>query len=304
MIEPGAIFIVGVGRSGTSLLQSMLHAHPQIRFLPETGFFRRYVADRRPRRWSPERLQETLATDQQFQRAGIEPQDAAREGAWGLYLQMRKSAAGASPPRYVGDKDPRSIECLPEVKRRFPDAIVIHVMRDPRDVLLSRMKAKWSAGRPWWVHPLIYRSQFRRGRIDGARLFGEQWIELKYETLIAQPRSTLERLCEQLSLAYHPDMLAFSQAAQELVARDELSWKKETLGQLLADNAGKWRRELTSFQALFVEAACKEAFVDVGYERLSNTEKLRWRDRLLLGASPAIRSASLVAYQAARMCFS
>ena len=41
--NPKKIFIVGVGRSGTSLLQSMFASHPEVKFIPETAFIRRYV---------------------------------------------------------------------------------------------------------------------------------------------------------------------------------------------------------------------------------------------------------------------
>ena len=73
------IFIVGVGRSGTSLLQSMLHAHPYISFLPETHFFRHYVA--RPKslcghEWAgAEAFRSTLADNEEYQRAGISEEE-------------------------------------------------------------------------------------------------------------------------------------------------------------------------------------------------------------------------------------
>jgi len=43
MAEPQIVFITGVGRSGTTLLQSMLHAHSQVHFPPETHFFKRHI---------------------------------------------------------------------------------------------------------------------------------------------------------------------------------------------------------------------------------------------------------------------
>ena len=73
------VVICGVGRSGTSLLQSMLNAHPELCFPPETHVFRRYVANAAARRryesLGPLALQAALQADADFARAGIEAGD-------------------------------------------------------------------------------------------------------------------------------------------------------------------------------------------------------------------------------------
>lgn len=283
------VFICGVGRSGTSLLQSMLNAHPQLCFTPETHFFRRYVARPKLRRGferlGVRKFSDVLSRDESFARALVsvdkllQPFSGGRQPldltvAYRQLLQIYRQQTGKL---YVGDKDPRLIDYLPELYQVFPEAPLIHVVRDPRDVVLSRMKAKWSAGRPWWVHALIYRCQLARGRHHGKRYFRARYLEVSYERLIADPISILEQLCEFLHIPYSPSMLEFSDAARELVHHDEFSWKKETLGPLLATNRDKWRAELTPWQIRWTELVCQDSFTPGGYTAsCDRTQLLKW----------------------------
>ena len=270
------VVIVGVGRSGTSLLQSMLNAHPELGFPPETHFFRRYVAPHRPGAFWTEadraRLLESLREDEDFARAGVDADELFTDprcaaGPAGAFRALLERCALARGKPRVGDKDPKNIDSLPALHSYFPGARVIHVVRDPRDVLLSRTKAAWSAHRPWWVHPLIYREQIQRGRRLGADLFGEAYMELRYEDLITEPEAQLRRICEHADLFWTPAMLNFGDSARELVDERELSWKRETFGPLLANNSGKWRDGLSQRQVAYTESTCAETFKEFGYER-------------------------------------
>jgi len=270
------ILIIGVGRSGTSLLQSMLNAHPELCFPPETHFFRRYVAPlAEDKTWTTRdrrRLAQRLSKDQSFARAGIVPRELldapeSAGGPAGIFRALLRHTALLQGKSRVGDKDPKNIDSLRSLRRVFPGAFVIHMIRDPRDVLLSRTKAAWSAHRPWWVHPLIYREQMRRGRSLGEELFGERYIELRYEELIAAPQASLRRICERVDLSWTPAMLQFGDSAARLVDPREMSWKSETLGPLLTHNSGKWREGLSRWQTAYTEEICAETFEAFGYVR-------------------------------------
>lgn len=271
------ILVCGVGRSGTSLLQSMLNAHPEIAVPPETHFFRRYVAPRRTRRHieaeSVDALVRRLRDDAEFARCGMPVEEVVageRDGALDLVRVYRRIlehwAQREAKPR-VGDKDPRNLDFLPELAAAFPDAFVVHIVRDPRAVVHSRTKAAWSASRPWWSHAIIAQEQLRRGRRNGSELFGDRYLEVRYERLLADPKGELERVCEHVGVAFDAAMLEFGDSARRLVADDEMSWKKETLGPLLTENDAKWREGLEASQVAFVEAVCVEAFGSLEYER-------------------------------------
>lgn len=264
------VLVCGVGRSGTTLVQSMLAAHPELCLPPETHFFGRYVAPDRLRRRleasGPGALRSVLAADRELARAEIgldellepfvaadRPLDLARVYARLLELYARR----AGKPR-VGDKDPHHLDDLAALAAAFPDARVLHVVRDPRDVVLSRTKAAWSADRPWWLHALIAQEQLRRGRRAGRAAFGSAYREVRYEELLREPEATLRAICDHVDVAFDPAMLAFGRAADRLIDPGELAWKREALGPLLARNAGKWRSELSAGRAAWIAALCPE----------------------------------------------
>lgn len=288
------IFIVGVGRSGTSLLQSMLHAHPNISFLPEIHFFRRYIASTYSRfkyeKLGVKKFQSKIADDNEFERAGmsannvLEPfMDGGQKfdlvRVYNRLLNLYRARKGVDA---VGVKDPRLIDYLPQVKQAFPGANILHIIRDPRDVVLSRMNANWSAGRPDWLHALTYRAQIKRGHTIGGRLFGAQYMEVHYEELLAEPERILQDLAEHLGVPYSNDMLAFQSSAEELVHESEYSWKKETMGPLLRDNSGKWREGLSGWQVCLTEQICNKAFECFGYERATCPKELSYTQKFFL----------------------
>jgi len=271
------VLVCGVGRSGTSLLHSMLNAHPALAFPPETHFFRRYVVPQRTRarleRGTVEALAETLSSDQDFLRAGVTPADALEgehDGALDL-VRVFKRVLGSNAARQgkhrVGDKDPRNIDHLATLAVAFPYGLLLHVIRDPREVLLSRTRAAWANGRPWWQHALLVEDQLRCGRALGPRLFGARYMEVHYEALVVQPEATLRAVARHIGVDFSTDMLEFRASAASLVDSRERSWKQETLGPLLAGNTEKWRGGLSSAQIQFVERVSREAFDRAGYRR-------------------------------------
>lgn len=271
------VFVCGVGRSGTSLLQSMLNAHPDLALPPETHVFRRYVAPTRTRRahaaMTVAGLAGVLERDPDFARAGIAAADVLegeRDGAIDLarvHGRLLRAWAAREGKARVGDKDPRNLDFLPELARAYPRAYAVHIVRDPRAVVQSRTKAAWSARRPWWSHALIAQEQLRRGRRAGAEHFGERYLEVRYESLVADPAEELARIAEHIDVPYDGAMLDFGASARSLVGDDEMSWKKETLGPLLPGNVDKWRGALEPAQVRFIEGVCEEAIARLGYDR-------------------------------------
>ncbi|MCY4373123.1 MAG: sulfotransferase, partial [Spirochaetaceae bacterium] len=153
---------------------------------------------------------------------------------------------------------PRCVELLPLLARHWPSAHVVHVIRDPRDVLASKKKAAWSRHRSSVTHVFVNRVQLSAGRRAGPLSFGPRYHEVVYEALLADPQTVLRRLTERIEVPYEEAMLHFGDAARSLVSDEELAWKRETLGPLLATNSGKWRRELTDWEAALAERVCRE----------------------------------------------
>lgn len=306
-LDTPPIFIIGVGRSGTSLLQSMLHAHSQVTFLPETHFFRNYIAYPGIRQqmeampWSD--LRKKLEKDEDLKRAEVsvsalvEASHHDSPDMVELYDQLLSTYLNREGGRIVGDKDPRNIDHLQAIHRVYPAAKVLHIIRDPRDVLLSRMKAAWSAHRPYWMHLLIYNAQFGKGRRLGRDLFGPAYLEVQYEHLIQQPEQVLTQICKHIGVDFESGMLTFGDAAKKLVDNSEMQWKKEVLGPLMSKNMAKWKAGLTSWQVRLTEKLCREPFVDFDYNEADLDQDVKMMQRLMLGMAPLAGKVFSLAYE-------
>jgi hypothetical protein len=271
------IFIVGVGRSGTSLLQSMLATHSQLAVPPETAFLRRFVAARllsyTHRRGGAEAVEKLLDGDERVRRLELDLANILHGIDWQtrhldrtIYESLMAAYATTMAKLRFGDKDPRLIEYLPVVSCLWPAAFVIHVVRDPRDVVTSRLKADWAKQRAYWMHAFIYKAQMKLGRQTGPALFGPRYVEVHYEALIARTEEELRRLCAAVQLDFEEGMLSFQGSARRLVTSSELQWKRETLGPVLSDNVGNWRATLSPAAVRTVEAACTDMFDSEEYQ--------------------------------------
>jgi hypothetical protein len=191
----------------------------------------------------------------------------AEFSAAGLYQRfLRLYADKRGGAIWVGDKDPRTVEYLVTLKRHFPDAVILHIVRDPRDVLVSKKKAAWSRDHPSIYHIFANRVQLKLGREQGRDLFKERYFELSYRDLLLRPEEILHHICELMEIDYEPGMMDFIESSKELVAEEEMQWKKETLGPLLGANRGKWLRELSEWEILLTELTCREALDLIGYK--------------------------------------
>lgn len=284
------IFIVGVGRSGTSLVQSMFAAHPKVSCLPETAFIRRMIyrgyLDSVYKKHGIGVVTQVLSSDKYFHRTGLNPTTvvprATNQGGLldaAVYRQMLASYTGKDYI-WVSDKDPRAIEFLPLLKVVFPSVHVIHVFRDPRDVLASKKKAAWSKNGHVWKHIFANKVQFRLGHWLGTKLFGENYHEIRYESLLSNPDQMLSDLCRDVGLEYDKGMLCFAEAAKKLVSEEEMGWKKETLGPLLNNNSEKWRTDLSPREVMLSEVCCSQAMAMGNYGKDCRRHQLCLKDKL------------------------
>ena len=151
------IFIVGVGRSGTSLLQSMLNVHKDISFPPETYFIRYYLI----KKYNYDSVKNKLIEDKNLKKLNLDLVDLvnASNSLKDFYVSLLNSYVNRKNKHFAGDKDPKNVECLRVIKENFPYSLIIHIYRDPRAVIASRIKAKWSMSRPFWQQLLAYKAQ-------------------------------------------------------------------------------------------------------------------------------------------------
>lgn len=273
MAKQGVIFLTGVGRSGTTVLQSMLHSHSQISFSVETHFVKRYVvpfllSGKKP---NPEEIQKDRFIHRlspQKQSELLESKYSNLEDLRGAFLKMLKPEDRNSVP-FLGDKDTEHVRYFSHIKKFFPDAFMIHIIRDPRDVVASRLKTEWGAKRSLEFHIAEYQYYLKKVRREGERLFGEKFYELKYEDLLEDPQLILTDVLEELGLTFEPEMLDFYKNVNELVSEDEKKWKGNVDKPLNKSNKGKWRDSLDDSDAAILQHGLEDFFEEMGYDMVS-----------------------------------
>lgn len=257
------IFIVGVGRSGTSLLQCMLNAHKDIAFLPETHFVRRYLHLEK----SSSNIFEDIKNDKDLRKSGLNISKLASDFLTikEVYEGILKSYGKQKKKSFVGDKDPKNIEYLKTIAHHFPNSFVIHIYRDPRAVIASRKKAKWSEGRSLWADLLAYKAQLAYGRRLGKKTI-KNYYEIKYEDLVRKPKFIIEKLLNSLELEYDPNIETYYHAASEIIIGEEISWKKKCLEPVSRDSLERWRSELSIKDVAMIEYVLAPEMKTLGYK--------------------------------------
>ncbi|NVK03983.1 MAG: sulfotransferase [Flavobacteriia bacterium] len=264
----GVVFITGVGRSGTTVLQSMLHSHSAFHFSPETHFFKRYILPFQLKKKTPS--VQDLSQDTYLNRLS----ESQRESLFKMKMDSideLKSAfqaimSGGESASFSGDKDTEYVRYFPHLKRLFPDAYMIHIVRDPRDVVASRLKTEWGAKRSLEFHIAEYQYYLKKVRAEGPALFGDRFIELKYEDLLEAPEEQLSSILSKFGETFEPQMLEFYKNDSGLVAEDEKKWKGNVSKPLQQKNSGKWKASFSPKEAALIQKGIKSFFQEMNYE--------------------------------------
>ncbi len=283
---PPAPFIVGMGRSGTTLLRLMLDAHSQLAIGPETGFAPELVracrggaaapADlvallREQRSWGDFDLDED-ELERRFAAARLDAGSALRE-IYTLY------AEGQHKPRW-GDKTPAYVKRMPMIARALPEARFVHVIRDGRDVALSRAKRAIHEPAPPARAAEKWRKRILRAREAAERL--DHYLEVRYEDLVTDTEPTLRRVAEMVELPWEDGMLRYYERAGERlteISRDlpakgtkaSRPGAERAAAHALAkeppkpDRIAAWREQMSPADVVAFESVAGDLLEDLGY---------------------------------------
>lgn len=285
------IFIVGVGRSGTTLIQSMLNAHSKISFLPETHFIRNYMSDKNiQKQFNSNNLnyiKKRFKNDKNINKLNnnmlsyLNDELSKSNNLSDLFKRMLQQYLKNHNKIIVGEKDPKNLEYLNQIIKTFPHAKILHIIRDPRDVVLSRLNAEWSKDRGLITHALTYRFQYLKAQKDGKEIFKSNYLEFRYEELITKPESMLNDICQFLKIKYDKNMLKFYENSSEIIKGEEKKWKDNCFKPINVNNLNKWKNKLSKNQIYLIEKICAPVFTDNKYD-LSNQNKVKLKYKILL----------------------
>jgi hypothetical protein len=312
-------FIVGFAKSGTSWVARILDAHPEILCKGEGIFFGR-GADLGKRRGllTPTSLYGALA-DSEYLQAWVERSIWTRgkdvdECLTGLthaaityFLTERLSETGK---RIVGDKTPfLTTEILDEISVIYPEAKVIHMIRDGRDVAVSSVHHRWNhakdEGGIYELEPeeIAKREAYRNGPEklleageglftemvlrsaavswndfvsrtirDGPALLGGNYAEVRYEDLLQRPEEEAGRILRFLGADDGGETVrrCVEAASFEAWTEGRQRGQEDSTAFLRKGVAGDWRGVFTERDRQIFKEEAGELLIELGYEEDDN----------------------------------
>ncbi len=214
-----APFVVGVNRSGTTLLRMMLDAHPQLTVPPETHFVPELIEAAESRSPTPESLLATITKQREWGDFGLTEEELLERfraidplnAGDALRAFYEAYAERVGKPRW-GEKTPIYVKSMRKIERALPEARFVHVIRDGRDVALS------IRDRAVKEHPIDRIAERWVRRITRAREQAKRlahYEEIRYENLILDTRPTLEVVCEFFALPWDDALLEYHERSAD-----------------------------------------------------------------------------------------
>jgi hypothetical protein len=287
-MQRGPIYLAGADRSGTTLTYALLASHPHIAmaYLGSnmwTFFYEQYGDLARPANF--ERCLAALLRYKNVLILEPDPERIRREFRQGpptyarlFRLLQDHYAERAGRPRW-GDKTSYVERYADQIFAAYPDAQMIHMIRDPRDRYASAIK-HWPNGRGQlggatarWLYS-VGLAERNLARYPG------RYMVMRYETLVAQPDATLRQICAFLGEEYDPAMLDMTGAERFTRRGGNSSFNKNQLTGISTAPVGRFRKTISGRAVAFIQAYAGRAMQR--YDYALEPVRLSPRERLLL----------------------
>jgi hypothetical protein len=300
------LLILGVRRSGTTLLRVMLDRHSELA-VPDESYFVPQLADRHLRRVDPDEFVDDLRRLNTLAEWGVPlnkvrarlspamPIGAAIATVYAVYAEEQGK-------RRWGDKTPMYMQNLRLLEKLFPDALFVHLIRDGRDAALSFLELPAGLVTETWMHPRTpaefacqWRTEVAAARRLGKRI-GSRYFEVRYEELVGDVEGVLRRICDFARLGYEPAMADYA-GNVDVSAKPHQQRLREPPTKGVRD----WRKQMSPADVAAFEHVSGDLLRKLGYETSQDVDvagrlrrasyvsrALAWR-----GASFALRRSLL-----------
>lgn len=274
-MEKPPFFIVGVGRSGTTLIRLMINNHPNIAIPYESHFITKYyeklnsygdLSDKNNlRKIVSDILAEELLTkwDHTFKLENIV--DGVKESTIkGVFDSLYKDYAKSKGKIRWGDKSDY-LDRMYLINKIFPEAQFIHIVRDGRDVAGSVLKLNWGpndiiAAAEWW------NSYVNLARCMGAIIGDDRYMEVRYEDLVQDSENELKRICSFLGEEFSAEMLNYHKSSKSSIPSELNCLHYNTDKPPTASRAYAWKREMSPTDIFLFDSYAKNMLKALGYE--------------------------------------
>lgn len=235
-VEP--IFIVGLPRTGSTLLEKILSSHSKIQSLGETQFLPMLirecsgVADKR------QLSTEIIAMASKSDLSNLRKR----------YLESLGYRLDKNLPFFI-EKLPYNFLYVGFIKKAFPNAKIIYVDRNPIDACFSMYKQVFT-----WAYKFSYDlenlAEYYKSHLrllsHWRELLRDQFIEIKYEDLVADPEQTIQGLMQLLNIPFEADCLDFHKNKSSSMTASSVQVRSE----IYQGSVGKWKHYEPQLQPL------------------------------------------------------
>jgi hypothetical protein len=256
------IFIVGAARSGTTWVFDIFNNHPRVAGAYETWLF------------TPDNGVGSLFSNAHWppKRSGLSTvlaRDELRTHVFDFTSSILSHVVD-SDHHFLVEKSPSHIYCLELIDEIFPDARIVHVLRDGRDVAVSVRAAaeswmsQWreSFGRSIQSSARAWKHAVKRARA-GQALLKDRFFEIRYEELNAEPIESYRKLFGFCQIPFNEELLRSIFEVTDF----EKNYQRKESGFRRGGRVGDWRREFSLIDALLFNHAAGQMLIDLGYER-------------------------------------
>ncbi|MEN0019461.1 MAG: sulfotransferase [Planctomycetota bacterium] len=280
----GIFFIVGTGRSGTSLLQSIVSAHPHIAMPGETKFFTVMT----PRSRTNATFTTEAALDAELARLwkhwwmpeiGVDLDELRRDLAPALPVApadilialLTRYRLGVDRER-VGEKSPGHLSRVLELAEMYPKARFVQIVRDPRAVALSlqEVKTKHKTDTGFGSTHFAVTVRDWSTAISQSRTYAKELPDryhlLRYEDLVTEPARELRSITKFLELPWDDSLLRPEQRSQKGYFSRQAAHMSSTEKPLFTSSITRWREQLDPAVIGHLEAFLESDMVSLGYE--------------------------------------
>jgi LPS sulfotransferase NodH len=293
------LLVLGVSRSGTTLLRVILDRSPGVA-IPDESFFVPLLARRHGHAVDAARFVDDVGRIPTIRAWGLRPEDVAPRVQPGMPTGeaiaaiFEAYAELSGKPRW-GDKTPMYMRHLALLERLFPDAQYVHLVRDGRDAALSFLDMPEGTFTRTWAHPTtaaqfacLWRKEVSDARALGHRVGAGRYLEVAYEQLVADPDGVVSGVCEFAEIRFEPSMLAYTESV-------DVSEKPHQQRLLRPPTTGvrSWREDMSPADVAAFEAVAGALLQELGYEVTSQR-----RSSMRASAARASYDARLAAWNA------
>ena len=283
------IFIVGCPRSGTTLLQQMLDAHPDIAIAPETFFIRNFWLQRKHygdlnQDSNYRQLIKDIVDLPEFQEMKLNSGEFS-EIAWNstrdypsIFKLLLRQFAQQKKVKIVGEKTPNHLLYMETLEQFFPSARFIHIVRDPRAVVKSWQKVPWTNG-SLAGDAKVWRRYMATARLC-ANSVKSSLFTLYYEKLVTAPEENLKNLCRFLNIEFDSAMICYHHQDSLTVNIAREPWKADAKKPLTQALLNTWQTELSTQMISDIEIVVWSEMKHLGYKTQTAPIQILWQQGL------------------------